>query len=80
MAEVVKRPINLWTLDMIIEKCGYNREDAPLLMRVAFGMSSPRIRMLNIREDQTVYSVIRDCDFEDPLKAFKTRLVMLKSP
>lgn len=65
-----KKPFNKQKLEAILKACPV-RDDARLLARVAFGISSPRITALKISK-LPVFGSVDDCSFEDLLRYFET--------
>ena len=76
-AHAPKQPVDARKLAAVVKMCGF-QDDPRLLARVAFGISSPKIRALKLSK-LAVFGSIGNCDFEELLEECTKCLNLKKS-
>jgi DNA-binding MarR family transcriptional regulator len=66
---IKKSPVDPYRLEEVLKGCRV-RDDPRLLAKVAFGISSPRIRMERIGERNPIFGSMVDCDFDELMNEF----------
>ncbi|KAG0136642.1 P-loop containing nucleoside triphosphate hydrolase protein [Tuber indicum] len=66
---IKKSPLDPYRLEEVLKGCRV-RDDPRLLAKVAFGISSPRIRMEKIGERNPIFGSMVDCDFDELMNEF----------